>query len=367
MINQNRSHKILLVGDCLAGGGAEKVHAQLSIYFQKNGIEISNCIFSDWVTYGYSGSLLNLGEINPNGFFMIRRMKRFLAFRKFVKRNHFDHIIDFRMRTNSLLEVLISKFVYGQNAIYTVHSGILGFYFPKSTVLSRFIYNQKKIIAVSKAIKQEIINRKFAGNVDFIHNPADLKSAAQKSVAFEVNQSKYIIAAGRMNDDVKQFDKLIVAYSNSDLPQKNIRLLLLGDGKNQELYKEIARNLGIDKSVIFKNFVENPFPYFRNALFLVLSSKNEGFGNVIVEALSTGTPAVAFDCFAGPNEIILNEHNGLLVENQNFDKLTEAMNRMVNDAKLHEICKQNAIQTVQKFDIEIIGKQWLEYLKINVS
>ena len=78
-------------------------------------------------------------------------------------------------------------------------------------------------------------------------------------------------------------------------------------------------------------------------------------------------PVISFDCFSGPKEIIIDKHNGILVENQNIDMLTEAMNSLVEDEKLYQHCKQNAKSSVTQFDIEIIGKQWIELLKINVS
>ena len=177
----------------------------------------------------------------------------------------------------------------------------------------------------------------------------------------------YILAAGRMNNDIKQFDQLIIAYSKSNLPQKAIDLVFLGEGKNQEKYIQLAKNLGLENRVKFFGYQENPFPYYKNAIFTVLSSKNEGFPNVLIETLATQTPVIAFNCFSGPNEIIEHEHNGLLVENQNFEAFTKSMNRMVEDQNLYNNCKLNAKQSVRKFDVEIIGQQWQNLFKNVVS
>jgi glycosyltransferase involved in cell wall biosynthesis len=364
MINQNQTYKIAMVGDCLSGGGAEKVHAQLSVFFAKKGIEVNNCIFLDWITYEHSGSVLNLGKIDPKGFFVIRKWKRFLAFRKFIRQNEFDYIIDFRMRTAILQEVLISKLIYGKGTVYSVRSGILRFYFPKSQMMSRWIYKDKRIHTVSKAICEKIVAGRFADNPHYIYNPVDLKDIDIKKIAFSVSESKYIIAVGRMNDDIKQFGKLITAYSKSGLPDRNIKLLILGEGKNKQQYMALSQSLGLRNFVVFVDFAENPFPYYKNALFSVLSSKNEGFPNVLVEALASGIPAVAFDCFSGPNEIISHKQNGLLVEDQNFHELANAMDMMAGDQNLYNFCKQNARQSVEQFSIENIGGQWLHYLKI---
>ena len=367
MINRNQTYKIALIGDCLAGGGAEKVHALLSVYFQKAGLEVHNCIFVDWISYDYSGSLLNLGIINPESNFVKRKISRFLELKTFIKENDFDAVIDFRMRTNFGLEFLLSKFVYPKNTFYTVHSGILEFYFPKSSVLSNLIYKNRKIVAVSKAIKNLILDKKLARNVSHLYNPIDLNAIATLKNKEAIEEANFILAVGRMNDEVKQFDKLILAYSKSGLPGKNIKLLLVGEGKNLTKYNELAKELGVHDLVIFKGAVENPFPYYKQALFTVLSSKNEGFPNVILESLAVGTPVISYDCFSGPNEIIKNNQNGILVENQNEEKLIRALNLFSEIDMLYAHCKQNAAESVAAFDIEIIGKQWLELLKNDVS
>lgn len=362
MSEQQKKYKIALIGDCLSLGGAEKVLAILSNYFAKNDLAVHNCIFVDQVTYDYSGSLLNLGKIKPNSSSMVRKYYRFFAFRKFIKSNNFDCLIDFRMRQNHVLEFVLSRFVYPKNSIYTVHSGILKFYFPKSSTITKLIYKNKKIACVSRAIKSEIISKNLVNHAITIYNPIDFDKIEIKINEFQVSD-KYILAVGNMNTDNKQFDKLIDCYFKSELPKKNIKLFILGDGILKKNYLETVNSLNLSDLVFFKGIFDNPFPYFHKAIFLVSCSKNEGFPNVLIESLACGTSIIAFDCFSGPNEIITNHENGILVENQNVDKLTDAMNLFVNDTVLYQNCKKNTLNSVQKFSIEKIGKQWLELIK----
>ena len=100
------------------------------------------------------------------------------------------------------------------------------------------------------------------------------------------------------------------------------------------------------------------------AKFYVMSSKNEGFPNVLLESLSLGVPVVSYDCDSGPSEIIINEYNGLLIENQSIEALASGMNRFLNDEKLYIFCKNNAKQSVEKFHMDNIGSKWVELLNL---
>ncbi len=83
---------------------------------------------------------------------------------------------------------------------------------------------------------------------------------------------------------------------------------------------------------------------------------------VILEALACSVPVVAFNCPTGPNDVIANKNNGLLIENQNIEALITGMNRMLDDIDLHRLCKNNALKSVQKYSIDVIGQQWLKLI-----
>jgi N-acetylgalactosamine-N,N'-diacetylbacillosaminyl-diphospho-undecaprenol 4-alpha-N-acetylgalactosaminyltransferase len=238
-------------------------------------------------------------------------------------------------------------------------------YFPKNNFLANKIYSDTyKIITVSKGIEQKIIHNYNYLNLKTIYNPIDIEAIEYLSNIDIAIEERFIIAAGRMQDDIKQFDKLITSYSKSVLPAQNIKLIILGDGIEKDKLIKQVKDLQLEDKILFKGKVENPFVYFKKALYTILSSRYEGFGNVLIESLACGTPVVAFDCNSGPSEIIIDKENGLLVENQSQEKLIEAMNEMFLNDKLYYHCKKNAKASVQKFSIENIGLQWLELMKI---
>lgn len=367
MKQHDQSMKVGIIGDSLAIGGAEKVHALLSVYFEQAGVDVHNCILSNKVAYNYSGSLYMLGDVAPKSFFIARKVIRFLAFRKYLQKNNFDVILDFRMRNHFMLEFILSKFLYPKNTFYTVHSVNRETYFPKLNFLTRLIYKNKQLVVVSKAIQQLITKKYPSLQVHQIYNPIPFSEVAALQMEFEVDFDQYILAVGRMNDEVKQFDQLIMAYHRSLLPSKNIKLVILGEGKNYIKYRKLIAKYGLKNYIALKGFKDNPYPYYKKALFTVLCSKYEGFPNALLESLANGTPVVSYDCFSGPNEIIVDQENGLLLRKQNVEQLIKSINLMVRDKDLYSKCKQNAAQSVAQFDIEIIGKQWLDLLKKSVN
>jgi glycosyltransferase involved in cell wall biosynthesis len=368
MIKQNKKYKIALVGYRLSDGGLEKVMSSLSIYFGKKNIEVHNILFVDSISYPYSGKLVNIGKMKLENKGILGKLKLFLFFKKYIIHNSFDYVIDFRYRTKPIQELILSKWVYNFNTIYTVHSSRLESYLPSSRLLTKLICNRKyALVCVSQEINN-LISAKFnLKNVVTINNPIDIEDIKDKSLEYVDLDFSYIIAAGRFDSsNVKQFDKLIVAYSNSNLPQKGILLVLLGDGELNEFYKETAIRCGVADMIHFLGFKSNPYKYFKNALFLILCSKYEGFGMTLIESLACETPVISFDCVSGPNEIMIDKKNGLLVENQNFDKLIDAMNLFVEDSILYKHCKSNSLESIEHFSIEKIGRQWQDLIGIDI-
>lgn len=367
-MTQNKVYKICLISEQLACGGAERCAALLSQFFERKNISVHHIVVLDKIEYEFSGELLNLGvhKNETNG--IVNKLKRFWILRKYLKKHSFDFIIDFRVKNNQFQEFITTKILYNSPYIMIVHSYITEWYFPKWQFLARIIYsNAYGIVTVSEKIREKIIRELGYKNLKVIYNPISIEEIQSLSKEVNTLDFDYVLAAGRMQDNIKQFDKLIKAYSKSVLPSHKIKLVLLGDGPFRENLEEQVKQLAIGENVQFMGYQGNPFPYMKKAIFTILSSKNEGFGNILIESLACQTPVVSFDCLSGPSEIITNKYNGLLVEDQNLEKLTQAMNLMIEDEELYQFCKQNTLESVRKFSLENIGNQWLEYLKIDVS
>lgn len=365
MILSHKKKKIALIGYRLSGGGSDKVMANLSIFFERQGFEVDIIIVLDEVSFPYSGKLVNLGLLKNKSNGIFNKIKRLKALRTYLNKNKFDFIIDFRFRTKIIQELILARFIYNAKTIFTVHSFLINHYMPNNSFLTRLMYNHCLAnVAITDEMKTLIENKHHLKNVVTIHNPLNLEEIKEKQNQEIDLNFDFIIAVGQYENEIKQFDKLISSYAKSDLPQKQIHLVIVGNGDESKLKKAILESK-IEQFVHLIGYQNNPFKYLKKAQFLVLSSKNEGFPNIILEALGCQIPVVSFDCDFGPRDMISSFENGILVENQNWEKLTEAINLLVSDKDLYQKCKENTLNSIAPFLLEKIGQQWLNLLQKN--
>lgn len=366
MIKQPR-FKIALVGDKLSGGGAERVQAQLSFYFDSKNIEVHHIIVQDVVTYDYAGTLFNMGTLKDTKNGISNKWFRFKALKKYLTENQFDFVIDFRVKNNFFQEFYIANFLYQSPFVMTIRSFDTRFYFPKQLFLAKRIYQKAYgIVTVSKQLRDKIVADYGYKNVQAIYNPVNVKQIEAQSNAFVPFDFPYIFGIGRMHE-IKQFDHLIHAFDRSSAKERGFKLVLMGDGKLKSHLQDLVQRKNMEENVVFLDYQANPFPYFRGAHITALTSKNEGFPNVLIESLACETPVIAYDCESGPAEIIIQNENGILVENQNLDEMAQAIETMLTDEAFYKHCKSKTLESIKRFDFETIGAQWLEFLKIPVN
>lgn len=353
--------KVCVVGTSLGKGGAERSTAMLSKILFDLRYEVYIVITKSDIDYKYAGNLFDLEREYGGG---LTSFKKFKILRSFFKHHNFDIIIDNRTRPSFLKEYILYNYIFlAKRKISLVRSFYLKRYFPSSKLLSKLIYNRNTtLVAVSKEIMRSIKINYNLQNVRQIYNPVDINiTEARTTEHFDID-GKFILWYGRIENNVKNFDLLLNAYKKSILLTKNIKLCIIGQGKDVELLHEKINSLELKDRVYYVPFLKNPFPYVKRAIYTTLTSYYEGFPRVLIESLSYGTPVISVNCKSGPNEIIQNEYNGLLVENHNVSALANAFDRMIEDNILYLKCKNNAKTSVEKFSIENITKDWRELL-----
>lgn len=354
--------KICIVVSSLGVGGAERSSAMLSELLFDLGYDIHVVTVLDKIEYPYRGKLLNLGKLKSKDDSSLGRLKRLGVFKKYLRENNFDYVIDNRTRIGFLKEFIISRLIYNpKKTIYCVRSFKTDGYINSNRVLGRYLYSSAhKIVAVSKAISRKLKSRYGFKNLIVIHN--SVKKTDIKTITEQKVQGNYILFYGRLNDSVKNISLLLDAYSKSELPTKNIKLKILGSGEDKVALKNASVRLGLSDWVEFYDYQSDPYDMVKASLFTVLTSRYEGFPRVLIESLALEVPVISVDCKSGPNEIVIDEHNGLLVENHNAEVLAKAMNRLLEDKKLYLHCKTNAKESIQKFSEAAIGLKWQSVL-----
>ena len=200
----------------------------------------------------------------------------------------------------------------------------------------RFYSRFDMVVCQSGAMREDLIDQ-FAfppGKAVVIHNPVDIERIRRLAAATISTQhvfpssnfdgAPHLVAAGRLSHE-KGFDLLIEALALCDGARP--RLTLLGEGPLRTALEQLAKQRGVADRVRFVGFRKNPYPFFAQADAFVLSSRYEGFPNVMLEALACGTPVIATPAPGGVAEIAKLAGGVLLASAVNAESLSVAIER----------------------------------------
>ena len=181
-------------------------------------------------------------------------------------------------------------------------------------------------------------------------------------LAFDVAEvsplkAKRVIAVGRYVYQ-KGFDLLLQAWAKIEKQFPDWELAIYGMG-DRSPYENLAKQLGVDMNRCHLNGSTQNIrkEYLESSLF-VFSSRFEGFGMVLIEAMACGLPVVSFDCPCGPKDIVSHDEDGLLVPSGDIEKLANAMSQLMDSYELRHQMAKNAIGNVRRFQIDEIADRW---------
>lgn len=368
MTKQINSGSVCFLNYDLAFGGTEKVIASLANHLSNSGRPVSILTLSDKNDFeNYINEDIELISLNLSS---IRYLVPFLA--RFIITRKFDNFVANVWPLTSL-SFIVRIFARKTKLIFIEHCNISEQFKDRSTLFRQlqrisikiFYKFAHQIIAVSNGVKNDLSNMGVNLNkIQVIYNPVISRpihniDESNRAVLDWKNMSGIkLIAAGEMKQQ-KNFKNLVdsISYAKKTLGL-DLNLLILGDGEEREDIQEKIFNLEMQSSIFLAGWVDDPLPYFNLADIFILSSNYEGFGVVIVEAMSQGLNVVSTDCNSGPSEILKNGEIGYLCEVDNPVALADAISTSIH----HPIESKILIDRAADFSEIRIGKLYEELL-----
>lgn len=364
MIEASKGKKhISLIIPSLTTGGAERVFSILA-----------NSLISDYnitifvlykceIAYSLNNSIEVVfckGLYNPklSIFNSVSNHYGFIKFlRKEISKRQSKLMISFTTTTN-VYTVLVSK-------LLKVPSIISERLHPDYGINSFWKFIRKKIYpSSSKLVVQTQISRAYFNNfmgaekVTIIENP--IAPELTNHIAQNLERVKNILCVGRLTYQKNQ-DLLLKAFSKIDT--KDWKLVFVGDGDKRKEYENLAAKLNIENKVVFTGSVQNVTDYLKTASIFVLCSRFEGFPNALIEAMYFGLPCIATNCPSGPEDIIINKKNGILISVDDENALTTALNSLIANEELREVLGKTATNTAKRFEADTIMNTWKTLIK----
>lgn len=173
--------------------------------------------------------------------------------------------------------------------------------------------------------------------------------------------TKIVTATGRLTHQ-KGFDILIQVWSNTKMSKDGWKLQIIGSGKEQKKLLKMAEERQVSQSIDFIPATPNAIQLMSESSFFVLSSRYEGLPLVMIEGMALGLPIIAFDCYTGPGELIIDGKNGYLVKPFDLEHFADSMDILAYNSQLRKQMSRAALSKAEEFTIPAILDRWEEIL-----
>lgn len=360
--------KVLFILDNLEGGGAEKVFVNIANGFVDNNIHVELLLGKKrGVNLASVHPSIKVSETGSTNFFNYCR-----AFTSIFRQNNYSHIFT-ASHYPGAAAILVKKFFRINSKVYQTHH----YSHPnkrekiywKGDMLIKILYYctapwADKIIAVSKGSLEWL--RRFSHRKlpqgSYIYNPViddKIYTLANEKVYFpvDITGKTILLTVGRLSEQKDQFS-LIKAFEIYLTKNPNALLFILGTGPLENKLQTYIQEKELEQQVFLQGFQNNPYKWMAHCDVFILSSKYEGFGNVIAEAMSLGKTIVSTDCPSGPKEILEDGKLGYLCPVQD----TMAMASAIEKAAKEPFDKNTLIKASSKYKTTVIVREYIKML-----
>ena len=351
--------KIVFLNHYISGGGAERVTCLLADKMADKGHEVAI------MTNLYKPFTYNIS-------YSVKKIPLFKAERESNSRVNLYHMI---CNTRSMLKEIEPDVVIGVMPLmnFVALSAKLGLHVKTKIIASDHTSFERKLPLHIRLIRKyvyklaDMVTVLTQADFIFLGDKLPRKRVMPNPLAYpcvnkvDAQRSKIILAAGRLDDwRVKGFDLLIKAWATIAEFYPEWKLCIAGGGKDsskQQLLK-LANELNVSSHLEFLGFRKDLDAVMRQSSIFVLSSRVEGFGMVLIEAMSQGCACISFDDGGRQREIITSKQEGIVVDKHDEKGLAEAISYLIADDNLRYSIAQASVNRAVNFSLDIIEKRW---------
>ncbi len=356
--------KIIMLVPTLTGGGAERVAALWASGFCDIGYDVLLALSDDDspITYTPNKKVQIKYITSHSKCRIIRYIGRLIKLRNIIRSEKPNYLIGVMARYSFWM--YISSLGLHIPIIYTDHSSWEvphGKKMPWELKFLRFhfshfydhvtVLTQADMNVIGKRIKQ----------VSVLPNPLSFDPANDIP-----QKENVVLACGRLDEwEYKGFDLLIKAWGKVAPKSKGWRLQIVGGsptGKGLHFLQNLSEEEGVSDSVDFPGYCKDVLPLYRKSSIFILSSRYEGFGMVLIEAMSQGCACIACDFKGRQKEIITSDSEGMICCCNDVEALSKSINSMIHNSTYRENVRQAAIERSRYYQVSHIMKSWNDIL-----
>ena len=355
--------KICGVIHSLCPGGMERVMSELIDHFsKKKNVEVHLILYGIKRDIFYSipdSVILHKPGFEFNDSIRTLHALRTLYYlRKQIKKIDPDSILSFGELWNSFVllslyglryPVYVSDRCSPKKRLSRKHEYLRNWLYPKA----------RGIIAQTEKAKQLYLEKFYHPDIRVIGNPIRPVDSSSSNNEKE----NIVLSVGRLIK-TKHHDELIKLFLKIARPDWKL-VIVGGDAQKQdgmERLKKLVSMKNAEDRVLLEGYQDDVDSYYNKSKIFAFTSSSEGFPNVIGEAMSAGLPVVAFDCVAGPSEMINDGEDGFLVPVFDYNTFEEKLNLLMENDQIRLNMSANAKQSIKEFSVERIGDKYFNFI-----
>ncbi|MCK4302933.1 MAG: glycosyltransferase [Candidatus Eisenbacteria sp.] len=355
--------KILLLLPALVRGGAERVAIELAGQWKEKHDVLLATLWEHYPRYDSPVPVRSLGNNLPRSFCgrIASATRRIWQLRGLFLQEQPDAIVSF-LEAASLPAVLAARLAGMHTRLVVTVRNDFRTHRPAIRLLMRLLYPGVRTAAPSRQLVELLIAARIArvSRARVLPNPL-IVPRVEDTCPPELPQS-YILGMGRLVPQ-KDFPLLIRAYASALEKAQLPDLVIAGEGPDKEPLLALTRRLGLGSRVFFPGFVEDTPTLLRRAELFVLTSRHEGWPQVLMQALAAGCPAISVDCDTGPREILENGTFGLLLRERTPHAVADAILRAMGNRQFREEMRRAGPRRAASFKARLVAAEWVSALR----